>query len=189
MARFRAMAALATGAYVLHQLRYLLSYGESAGPALEREGHAYLEIVLPAITVLLLCAALQFGAELMTQRAAPARRPSSLALRWAALASALLLTYVVQESLEGALAAGHPAGAAAFLGSGGWAAAPLAAGLGLGLALVLDLADAAVSSRAAAATEMALPMGARACPRAPLGRLQRPLAVKRASRAPPASPA
>ena len=63
---------------------------------------------------------------------------------WARTSSALLAMFVVQETLEGLLAPGHPAGFAAVFGHGGWLALPLAAAVGALIALAL---------RGAAATE------------------------------------
>ena len=45
-------------------------------------------------------------------------------------ALALLAIFCAQELTEGAVAAGHPAGLAAVLASGGWAALPLALAAG-----------------------------------------------------------
>jgi hypothetical protein len=49
----------------------------------------------------------------------------------------LLAMYSLQESLEGALATGHPGGLAGVFGHGGWVAIPLSAAVGLALALAL----------------------------------------------------
>jgi hypothetical protein len=116
---------------VLHQLRYLLTAGSSA--ELAHAGHRYMADLLPPIAMLVLAAAV---ATLIrgTEGASPAR--TSLARRIGVFAAALLAIYVVQESLEGMIAAGHPAGPAAMLANGGWLALPLALGIGIGAALL-----------------------------------------------------
>lgn len=143
MSRLRIAALLAAGAFGVHQLRYLLAHGDGAGAALASEGHAYLEALAPAVPVLLGAAALEFLLALVARRATPERR-----YRWAAVTTTLLAVYVCQESLEGLVAAGHPAGLAAVLGNGGWVAVPLAGVIGLGIALLLRGADRALAAAA-----------------------------------------
>jgi hypothetical protein len=62
---------------------------------------------------------------------------------WRAASLALVAIYVVQESLEGALAGGHPAGIAAVFAGGGWTALPLALLIGGLIALLTRGARAA----------------------------------------------
>ena len=110
---------LFSGSFALHQLRYVAGYGVGAGDELERTGHSYLGGLAGRVAV----------------PAAEAARRSRLRT-WAAFALALLLVYATQESLEGALASGHPGGLGALLEGGGWTALPLAALVALPLTLV-----------------------------------------------------
>ena len=63
---------------------------------------------------------------------------------WALATGWLLAVYVAQESLEGQLAAGHPAGLTGILGHGGWLAILLSAAAGAVVALALRGASAAI---------------------------------------------
>jgi hypothetical protein len=134
----RASSLLSLAALAVHELRYLLTYGDRAGEALANQGHAYLSDLGGAVvtlTMATLLAALFAGA-----LAPPACRPDRPAgcpparsvgghtpVRTGLLyALALLAIFCAQELAEGAVAAGHPAGPAAVLGHGGWLALPLA---------------------------------------------------------------
>jgi hypothetical protein len=136
--RSRAAALLAGGAFALHQLRYLLGYGHHSHGELARQGHAYMTLLAPLVAVVLMLVVADFCARMLGARAArhPGRAPR-LGQVWAAFTLCLLAAYVAQETLEGALAAGHPAGAAALLGHGGWVALPLAAAIGLAVAVLV----------------------------------------------------
>jgi hypothetical protein len=119
----RLAAILAVGAFVLHQLRYLIAGGSS--PA-ELAGHGYMTELMAPIAALVLAAVL---ATLIrgTEGASPTR--ASLGRRTAIFGGALLAIHLGQESLEAALAAGHFAGAAATL-TGVLVAVPLALAIG-----------------------------------------------------------
>jgi hypothetical protein len=124
-------ALLVIGALALHQLRYVLAYGGSAGVELERQGHAYLDLVAPllvAAAVAMLIASIVVPALV---RLAPAlTRDVSSTERAAGYAAALLAVYFAQELAESALAGGHPDGVVGILGASGWLALPLAMALG-----------------------------------------------------------
>jgi hypothetical protein len=124
-------ALLVLGALALHQLRYLLAYGGSAGAELERQGHAYLDLVAPllvAAAVAMLIASIVVPALL---RLAPAlTRDVGSTERAAGYAAALLAVYFAQELAESALAGGHLDGVVGILGASGWLALPLAMALG-----------------------------------------------------------
>jgi hypothetical protein len=128
------------GALAVHQLRFLLAFGPNAGAELTREGHSYLNSLVPWIVALIGVAA---GGFLWTLGRALAghttvRRYSlSLAALWATCSVCLLAIYVTQELLEALLAVGHPGGLAGIFGYGGWWAIPVAACVGLVLASVL----------------------------------------------------
>jgi hypothetical protein len=144
--RFRAGALLATGAYGIHQLRYLLAYGDHSHEQLASQGHAYLTVLGPALAGLTALAAVEFLARLVRARRRsgpdrPLSRPSTL---WGLATGWLLAVYVAQESLEGQLAAGHPAGLTGILGHGGWLAILLSAAVGAVVALALRGASAAI---------------------------------------------
>lgn len=144
--RPRAAALLAGGAFALHQLRYLVGYGAGSHHELAGQGHAYMALLAPLVAAALLLAAAEVCARLAGVRATgrSASPPAGFRRLWLAATGLLLAAYCVQESLEGALAPGHPAGLAALVGHGGWAAAPLAAALGLVVALALRGADRAI---------------------------------------------
>jgi hypothetical protein len=180
-------------AWSVHQLRYLLAYGPTAGRELSAQGHAYLSLLVPVFAGL---AAMALGAAVLRLRAAwqgggrAAAPRLGIARLWAVAAAGLLTIYIGQELLEGALATGHAAGIAGVFADGGWLAAPaamLAGGLiaallrGAGAVEVLVCAYARRRAmrprrlvKRAAPSPVALP------PQAPLARLG-------AGRAPPAA--
>jgi hypothetical protein len=129
----RAASLLSLGALAVHELRYLLAYGDQAGEALASQGHAYLSDLGGALIALALAALL--AALLGTALTPPPRRRGQPAgnefSRTAAIyAVALGVIFCAQELTEGAVATGHPAGLAAILAHGGWIALPLACALG-----------------------------------------------------------
>jgi hypothetical protein len=129
----RAASLLSLGALAVHELRYLLVYGNGAGETLAHEGHAYLSDLGGALVGL---AAATLLATLMAGSLAPTARradePAGAGFRRAAALYALALAaiFCAQELTEGAVAAGHPAGLAAVLAHGGWVALPLALAVG-----------------------------------------------------------
>src|SRR3954468_21430731 len=116
--RLRSCALLAAGALGLHQLRYSLAYAGDAGPALRAQGHAYLGPLTAAVVGALILALALGLRRLAAGR--PAGGSGSLAGLWLAASGALLAVYAVQESIEGALAPGHPSGIAALTAHAGW---------------------------------------------------------------------
>lgn len=133
------LALVPAAAVLVHQLRFVLAFGSGAGPALQRQGHAYLHSLAPWLIVLLAVAAGAFlralGRALSGQRS-PRRYTLSFAALWLACSAVLVGIYAAQELLEGALAVGHPTGLAGVLGYGGWWAIPAALCVGLVLAAV-----------------------------------------------------
>jgi hypothetical protein len=133
-------AVVPVAAMAVHQLRYQLAFGASAGVELQRQGHAYLHSLAPWLVVALawtvgaLLSAL--GRALRGQTSVPRYGLSLLAL-WLVCAASLVAVYSVQELLEGLLATGHPAGLAGVFGYGGWWAIPAAVCVGLVLAALL----------------------------------------------------
>jgi hypothetical protein len=129
----RAASLLSLAALAVHELRYVLAYGDRAGDALASQGHAYLSDLGGALITLILATLL---ATLLAGVLSPAgRRPDQPAAgafpRTAALyALATSAIFCAQELTEGAVAAGHPAGLGAVLANGGWIALPLAVAAG-----------------------------------------------------------
>lgn len=137
----RTAALIAVGAFAVHQLRYLAGYGHAAGAELSRQGHGYLDqgrpvlaaFVLSALAAGLLRAGLgraRGGAGLWPSASDTVRR------RVVLYSIAIGAAFCCQESLEGALAAGHPAGSGAVLVGGGWLALPFSVLIGALCALL-----------------------------------------------------
>jgi hypothetical protein len=128
----RTASLLSLGALAVHELRYVLAYGERAGEALASQGHAYLSDLGGALITLILATLL--ATVLAGALAPPARRPGNArtAIRRMAVlyGLALLAIFCAQELTEGAVASGHPAGLAAVFAHGGWVALPLALAAG-----------------------------------------------------------
>jgi hypothetical protein len=167
-------ALLVLGALVLHQLRYLLAYGGGASAELQRQGHAYLDLVAPllvAAAAAMLIASVVVPALL---RLAPTlTHDVSSTERAAGYAAALLAVYFSQELAEGALAAGHPAGLVGVLGASGWLALPLAMALGSMAAIARGWMYRAERRLAAVLASPQLPRAPRRSP-APVLASQRP---------------
>ena len=180
---------IAVAALVLHELRYLIGFGDHAGEALAARGHTYLPFAGGVAGLLLALA----GAQLLVaidraRRTARGERAPGIIPLWLGLAAVLLFVYSGQELLEALLSRGRHLGPAVPFAEGGWSAVPLALVLGAVGALVLSGASRAVC------------VAARRTRRAPLrprrGRSRRPPAPARAplpvlarhlaSRAPPA---
>jgi hypothetical protein len=133
-------AVVPAAAIAVHQLRYWLAFGSSAGVELQRQGHTYLHSVAPWIVVALAWAIGAFlsalGRAMHGHTSAP-RYGLSLAALWLVCAAALVAIYSGQEFLEGLLTTGHPAGLVGIFGYGGWWAIPAAVCVGLVLATLL----------------------------------------------------
>jgi hypothetical protein len=119
-------ALLGAGALAVHELQYRVSFGAGAEAALIAHGHAYLSWALALVSVLTALAAVRLLAEVggaRRGRPASARRaPASLWHRWIWSSAALATIYLLQESLEGLLAAGHPGVVHAVGSHHGWPA-------------------------------------------------------------------
>jgi hypothetical protein len=157
--RLRAAALLSLGAFGVHQLRYLIAYGDGSRRELALQGHGYLTFVGPLIAVVVVLALAEFALRLADARrtgSGPAPVPGFRRL-WAGATLLLLLAFGLQESLEGAIAAGHPGGFAAIFGGGGWMAVPLAVVAGFVVALALRVASRALELASRPATRVWLP--------------------------------
>ena len=187
-------ALLGAGALVLHELQYRVSFGAGADAALAAHGHAYLSLAVAVVSVLTGLADVRLLAEVGGARSgtlvSACRAPASLRRRWTWSSAALASTYLLQEGLEGVLAAGHPGVVHAVSSHHGWVALLLAAALGL---LVACLARGAEANVAPARRRARAPRRPRA--RAKIARPRavlclRPLEVLArhlAGRAPPAA--
>ena len=133
-------AVVPAAAIAVHQLRYWLAFGSSAGVELQRQGHSYLHSVAPWIVVALAWAVGAFLSALgraMNGHTSAPRYGLSLFALWLICAASLVMIYSGQEFLEGLLATGHPGGLVGIFGYGGWWAIPAAVCVGLVLAALL----------------------------------------------------
>ena len=189
--RVRLAAILAVGAFALHQLRFLIAFGDSSSAELAQQGHRYMSELLAPIAVLVLAGAL---ATLLrgTEGASPTRTPAGR--RIAIFTAALLSIYIGQETLEGVITAGHPGGPAAVLAHGGWIALPLAIAIGALSALLarlLERVERAIAVVHATRPQRSRAPGSRGRALPALGPLlpSMPLAFGLARRPPPPVPA
>lgn len=135
--RLAQLGLMPAGALAVHQLRYWLAFGSRAGVVLRAQGHAYLHSVAPWIVLLIAISVGVFLRALgraLGGRCSPARLTISFLGLWLVCALSLLAIYGAQESLEGMLATGHPAGMVGIFGYGGWWSIPAALAVGLVLA-------------------------------------------------------
>jgi hypothetical protein len=123
--RWRTAALVALGSFVVHQLRYLLAYGSESGAALAHQGHAYLVHAVPALIGFGFASLAAGVVKAEARRAGSSPVAASPIARSAVYGAAIALVFVVQESMEGLLAAGHPSGLGALFAAGGWLALPL----------------------------------------------------------------
>jgi hypothetical protein len=190
--KFRAIALLAAGSIIVHELRYLAAYGPSAGEALTAQGHSYMPIVESLAIVLLALSVLRLCGSLMRARsgAVPEERPPAFASIWLVASVSLAAVYTFQEGFEGAFAPGHPAGLIGVFGHGGWTALIFSLLLGAVIALLTRVAHHAIELVARSASRS---QAGRSAPRlepaswAPPRRRLDVLALHLAGRAPPAS--
>src|SRR4051794_20571381 len=142
----RVTALVAVAALVLHELRYLIGYGGDSHEALASQGHAYLPLAGAIAGGTLALAGACFAARLL--RLGPEEGAPPLAKTWLWASVALVVIYICQESVEGAVSAGHPAGLAAVTAHGGLVAVPLALALGGLVAFILRGASRVLSAAA-----------------------------------------
>jgi hypothetical protein len=186
----RAASLIGVASLVLHELRYVLGYGSHADETLAAHGHGYLSAAGVGAAVLLALAAARLLALVARAWRTGVGERGSMPFGVAWLAAGLMLTgvYTGQELLEGAFAAGHPAGLDAIAAHGGLVAYPLAFALGAVVALTLRGARALVAAAARRGRRTRPPRASWRPARSPL-RLDLPLpgalATGRAVRAPP----
>ncbi|HEU0025378.1 MAG TPA: hypothetical protein VFQ12_12135 [Thermoleophilaceae bacterium] len=184
--RIRLAAVTAAATLVLHELRYLIGFGDHANETLVANGHAYLPVAGAVAGGLFALA----GAQLLTaieraRRTARGESTPGFARLWVAMSVVILVVYSGQELIEAALSPG--AGPGALLAGGGWSALPLAVAIGAAAALLLRGAGRAVAFAAARRRPMRFGVTRRAPRRraAPVRVPASPLARHLASRAPP----
>ncbi|MCW3010087.1 MAG: hypothetical protein JWO90_491 [Solirubrobacterales bacterium] len=189
-ALLRLFALLIVGGLALHELRYLLAFGSHAGDVAAAQGHAYLALTGPLLgliaTSALACLVLR-SATTGTHCSVRAVRVRRL---WPLLSVGLLVLFVGQELLEGALTVGHPSGFDAVLGGGGWIAAPLSVLVGGAIAVSVRVVARFVAAVRATHCRRPCLLAARPAAvwaaRVPRGRRRLPpLARHLAGRAPP----
>jgi len=128
---------LPPAAFAVHQLRYMLAFGHSAGIVLQRTGHSYLHSLVPWLIAALAIAAgifLQALGRAFAGHTSARRFGTSLLGLWLICSAALIAIFICQEFLEGVFLTGHPAGLQGIFGYGGWWAVPASLCVGLVLA-------------------------------------------------------
>lgn len=131
------VALVPAAALAVHQLRFMLAFGGSAGVELARQGHSYLHSLVPWIVLLIgvACGAFLWGlGRALGGQRSVRRYTLSLAVLWLVCSACLVAIYMTQEFLEGLFATGHPSGLVGIFGYGGWWAIPAALCVGLVLA-------------------------------------------------------
>ncbi len=124
----------------VHEIRYLLAFGGSAGAELDARGHGYLEQVVPSLA--LICA-VAFGGFLARLGQAwqtgsgDYRGRRTLVGLWLAAAAGLLAIHGGQELLEALIAQGRAPSPAVVFGDGGLWSVPASLVSGLLLAFLL----------------------------------------------------
>lgn len=132
---------------VVHEIRYLLAFGDGAGAELDARGHGYVGQVIPPLA---LACAVALGAFLVRlgqawQTGSGDRRGRrTLGGLWLAAAVGLLAIHSGQELLEALIAQGRAPSLAVVFGDGGLWSVPAALIIGLLLAFVLRGAAEAV---------------------------------------------
>lgn len=140
--RSRVAVLVATGAWLVHQLRYALVFGGDASAHVDAHAHQYLDLVGPALAWAA-AAALATWVLSLGRPDVEASRGGRLRAVWLRASLALVLIYGLQETVEGLLAPGHPNVLLGVFGHGGWIALPLAIVVGGAVALLLRGARAA----------------------------------------------
>ncbi len=151
--KFRAVALLTFGAIIVHELRYVVAYGENARAALAEQGHSYLPFVQSLAVVLLAVALARFCISLVRARSGvlAEERPPAFARLWLASSASLAAVYTLQEGFEGQFAPGHPGGLIGVFGHGGWTALIFSLLIGAAIAALTRLAHHALELVAAGA--------------------------------------
>jgi hypothetical protein len=189
--KFRAVALLTFGSIIVHELRYVVAYGEDARAALAEQGHSYMPFVQSLAVVLLAVVLARFCVSLLRARSGvlAEEHPPPFARLWLASSASLAGVYTLQEGFEGQFAPGHPGGLIGVFGHGGWTALIFSLLIGAAIAALTRLAHHALELVAAGAAPSSLGRSAPPpAPRAwaPRARRVDVLAWHLAGRAPPA---
>jgi hypothetical protein len=176
----RAGALLAAGSLMVHELRYVVGYGNE-GPA-ATSGHGYLAWLAPLVAL-----ALAIGCGVWLSRIGR-RDGSGQTLSWLDSIGSLAAVYVVQETIEALTTPGHPG----LLTHDGWVAAPVVIGVAALVTLLLRglrAADQVASTAARPSSPLrsrpVAPLAITLPSTAPLAPRHRGLARRIAGRAPP----
>jgi hypothetical protein len=129
--RLRAAVLTLVGVLAVHDGRYLFANEHELATV-----HTYFAWLAPAAGALLFLAVAQLAANLSRPEATAPELPRARAL-WLAATASLLCVYGAQESLEIVFSYGRVPELADLLGSGGWAAIPLAVAAGGVIAALL----------------------------------------------------
>jgi hypothetical protein len=132
---------LAVGALVLHKIDALARDGAMGG-----HGHSYVPLAAALITVLLALACTGYARELWqaSRGRVPAASPPSLRVLWVIASAALLITFGLQEWIEGWVTPGHPGTISHALSHIGWLGPVLAVALGGVIAAILRASQRAI---------------------------------------------
>jgi hypothetical protein len=122
----RTAALIVLGALAVHELRYLLAYGSGAHDQLALQGHAYLLQALPVLVGFAVAALAARILRAALHRAGPRPAPGASPVPPLLYAISIFTVFALQETGEGLLSSGHPAGLEAVFGAGAWVAIPLA---------------------------------------------------------------
>ena len=132
------------GVLGIHELRYLLAFGDQTASTLAHTGHGYLATAVP-LCGLVLAAGLAWC---LLQAAVGSTRDTghraiSRQRLWGLASAALLAIFAGQELVEGWLSSGHPGGLTVVFGAGGWTVVPLALAFGGVVTLCAGIAERA----------------------------------------------
>jgi len=126
----------------LHELSYLLAFGDQAASTLERTGHGYLGAVVP-FSGLVLAVGLAWC--LLQAATGPeevrGHRGMSRWRLWLLSSAALLAVFAGQELIEGLMSSGHHGALKVVFGAGGWTVLPLVLALGGLVTLAAGVAE------------------------------------------------
>src|SRR4029079_6365706 len=98
----RGATLIALAAFGLHQLRYLIGYGDGSTTALSQQGHGYMATLLPELfgIAAVVIAATVASATILPRQNLAAR---SIRTNWLGSSVMLFAIFVLQETIEGML--------------------------------------------------------------------------------------
>ncbi|MDQ3630633.1 MAG: hypothetical protein M3417_05025 [Actinomycetota bacterium] len=115
----------------VHELRYLMAFGDQTESVLAHTGHCYLEAAVPFSGLVLAVGLAWCLLQAAARPAQDAGHPGMSRRRfWLLSSAALLVVFAGQELIEGLVSPGHPGGLAVVFGAGGWTVVPLVLALG-----------------------------------------------------------